>query len=394
MLTRYPRPGRVKSRLADEFGPAEAARIHAEVARFCAREMAALQATREAAVDVWHEGGSTAEMRTWLGPGLRPRRQPAGDFGSRLRAAFETAFGEGAERVVAVGSDCPALTADGVRRALAALNFADLVLGPACDGGYYLIGSARRSAARVLGSVFEGVDWGTDRVLARALEIAERGGLRTATLETLADIDRPEDVAAWQALRAECEAERISVIVPTLNEEPVIVPVVERALAEGASGVIVADGGSADATRELAAEAGARVIEAPKGRARQMNAGAAVALGDTLAFLHADTSLPRGWEASVLGALTDPTVAGGAFDFVVDPRSLSLAVVDGLGRWRSRWTRLPLRDQGLFLRSRIFRALGGFPDIPVMEDAEFARRLRTAHSASRRPSAPRQLRPG
>jgi len=138
----------------------------------------------------------------------------------------------------------------------------------------------------------------------------------------------------------------------------------------------VADCGSVDATRDIARAAGARVIEAVPGRAAQMNAGAAEASGSVLCFLHADSVLPGGWADEARRALGVPKTVAAAFDFAVAGAGTSASIISLVGRARWRLTRIPLGDQGLCVPKSVFESLGGFPALPVMEDLEFARRVR------------------
>jgi len=169
---------------------------------------------------------------------------------------------------------------------------------------------------------------------------------------------------------------RISVIIPTLNEEAGIAACLDRVRRAPGVEAIVADGGSRDATVEAARRAGAKVIAAPRGRACQMNAGAAASRGEILLFLHADTLLPLGWEAEARRALSRPGVAAGAFTFRLDRRTAGLRFIELCVAWRCRLASMPYGDQGLFLRRGAFLAAGGFPDLPIMEDCELVRRLK------------------
>jgi glycosyltransferase involved in cell wall biosynthesis len=140
----------------------------------------------------------------------------------------------------------------------------------------------------------------------------------------------------------------------------------------------VADGGSTDATRAAAAGA-ALFLEAPRGRARQMNAGAARARGDVLLFLHADVDLPKEASQRVADALRDPRVVAGAFRTWTVPdgeRRAWLGPLLHLADLRSRYARVPYGDQAIFVRADAFRAVGGFPEQPLMEDVEIGRRIR------------------
>jgi rSAM/selenodomain-associated transferase 2 len=123
---------------------------------------------------------------------------------------------------------------------------------------------------------------------------------------------------------------------------------------------------------------GVRVLTARRGRARQMNAGAAAARGEIFLFLHADTRLPAEAAGALQEALADPAVVGGRFDVRLDNPRLPYRAIEALMNWRSRFTGIATGDQALFVRAATFRALGGFPDIPLMEDVEFSRRLKRA----------------
>nr|WP_228530825.1 MULTISPECIES: TIGR04283 family arsenosugar biosynthesis glycosyltransferase [Myxococcaceae] len=176
-------------------------------------------------------------------------------------------------------------------------------------------------------------------------------------------------------------AVRLSVIIPTLDEaERIGERLRELAAMTGVHEVWVVDGGSRDATRERVREApGVHLLEAPRGRARQMNAGAAAASGDVLLFLHADVALPPEAPAHVARALGDTRTVAGAFKTwtVADAGARSrLGPLLHLADLRSRYTHLPYGDQALFVRAEAFRAAGGFPEQPLMEDLELSRRLR------------------
>lgn len=171
----------------------------------------------------------------------------------------------------------------------------------------------------------------------------------------------------------------LSVVIPTLNESRRIAATVAAVAArDGVEEIVVVDGGSEDDTAERAAQAGARVVTAPRGRARQLNAGAAAATGDTLLFLHADAELPDDAVAIIEATLSRPEVIAGAFRTWHVPERWS-----GRRGWllhladlRSRYSQLPYGDQGLFLRAADFERAGGFPELELMEDLAFARRLR------------------
>ncbi|MGA2191781.1 MAG: TIGR04283 family arsenosugar biosynthesis glycosyltransferase [Nitrospirota bacterium] len=173
---------------------------------------------------------------------------------------------------------------------------------------------------------------------------------------------------------------RISVIIPSLNEAAHITAAIKSAAdrnsAFSPSEIIVADGGSTDGTREVAAASGARVIEAPKGRAVQMNTGAEAASGGIFLFLHADTLLPKGYDMLVRSAASLPATAAGAFTLKFNKANRGMTAIESLANWRSRRLGMPYGDQAIFMRADIFSALGGFKEMPIMEDFELMRRAR------------------
>jgi len=380
ILTRYPRLGGVKTRLSPPLTAEEALELHELLTQQTLRSARALVATREACVEVRTDAGSPRAAARWLGhKDVKYSRQGEGGLGTRIESAFAHAFGQGARRVLVIGSDCPRLSAPVLRDALESLESADMILGPAHDGGYYLIGLNRTSATRALPAVLTDVPWGTDEVLARTLELGRSAHLNVTLLEPLPDVDRPEDLAdARDALSRTHidETARVSVIVPALNDHELVSAAVTSAQDEGAFEVLVVDGGSTDTTREVAAAAGATVLQSAAGRALQMNLGAAAATGEALLFLHADTVLPTGACALVAHALSDARTVAGGFSFDVPKNARHSALISSTGRLRSSLGGLPWGDQALFVSRDTFMELGGFPQQPTMEDYEFARRLR------------------
>lgn len=170
----------------------------------------------------------------------------------------------------------------------------------------------------------------------------------------------------------------ISVIIPALNEELHVLHCIESLKTAGFSGeIIVADGGSEDRTRETAlGRAGVMVIDSPRGRGTQMNAGSADASGDILLFLHADTILDHGWAEELRAALDDPSVVGGAFRFSIDDPSPKFRLVEAWVRLRCRVFKLPYGDQAIFIRRDAFQQLGGYKEIALMEDVDMVKRMK------------------
>ncbi len=189
LFTRYPEPGRTKTRLIPALGPEGAARIQRRMTERVVQMLRSLIPLRPVDMEIHFEGGSAALMAQWLGHDLLFCEQIPVDLGTRLQGAFARGFGQGTRRVVIIGSDCPDLDRNIVNMALDGLKDVDLVLGPAHDGGYYLIG-LQKSAPQL----FVGIPWGTARVRKHTLERARAQGLSVLLLPILADVDRPTDL--------------------------------------------------------------------------------------------------------------------------------------------------------------------------------------------------------
>ena len=280
------------------------------------------------------------------------------------------------------------------------LGNSDCVIGPASDGGYYLIG-----LSRFIPKLFQNIDWGTEKVLKQTLaaydlHIATHPGLRPplrrrgafkipsiggvperrggspglsrnrisivkcskpTLLPMLDDVDLPTDIPL-----------KISVIIPTLNEASTILPTLGKVKEGFGVEVIVVDGGSTDETQELVPDC----LRCAGGRAMQQNAGAAAATGEILLFLHADTELPENWDFIIRSEMKKSWVSLGAFRFGVKERLRGIGAVEWGTNIRSRFLRMPYGDQGLFLRRDTFESMGGFPNQPIMEDVALVRRAR------------------
>ncbi|MCU0565814.1 MAG: TIGR04283 family arsenosugar biosynthesis glycosyltransferase [Oculatellaceae cyanobacterium Prado106] len=401
VFTRYPRPGSTKTRLIPALGETGAAHLQRQMTEHTLRQVETLHQQRAIAVKIWFAGDKNLNlddpdqiaaeqqlMQDWLGSQWNYQPQGTGDLGARMAAAFQEAFVAGMEQVLIIGTDCPGLNADRLTDALQALQQQDLVLGDATDGGYYLLG-----LKRFIPELFVGIDWGTAAVLQQTVAIAENLGLAIAHLPPLTDIDRPEDLPIWNAI-VQGKKTRLSIVVPMLNESEQFGSQAntdeqrwksewkhsyERRWEQVGESEEVewigVDGGSGDRTIERATAAGLRVISSELGRARQMNAGAAIAQGEILLFLHVDTQLPQDFWAQVQATLAQPHVVAGAFNLKIQGDRPGLRWIERGVWWRSHFCKLPYGDQAIFLKAEVFRQVGGFADLPIMEDFELVRRL-------------------
>lgn len=190
--------------------------------------------------------------------------------------------------------------------------------------------------------------------------------------------------ASWHRIRhvlrqidALVEMKALSIIVPVLNEAATIADVLQSLQVARAAGteVLLVDGGSRDVTAERGAPWADRVLQAPRGRGSQMNAGAAAASGEVFLFLHADTHLPSDAFKAIQQAIAQGA-CWGRFDVRIDGPTLGLGMVAGMMNLRSRLTGIATGDQAIFVTRQAFAEIGGFPDIPLMEDIVLSSRLR------------------
>lgn len=185
LFTRWPEPGKAKTRLIPALGEEGAAALHRRLTEHTAA------ALRESglAVEIRFTGANRERFEAWLDSSFGYRDQGEGDLGERMARAAQGA------PVILVGSDCPDLTAEHLRQAANALKKNDIVIGPAEDGGYWLIG-----LGRPMDILFTDMEWGGERVFAVSIERLAERGIEPVLLETLADCDRPEDLARWPDL--------------------------------------------------------------------------------------------------------------------------------------------------------------------------------------------------
>ncbi|MEL6902326.1 MAG: TIGR04282 family arsenosugar biosynthesis glycosyltransferase [Cyanobacteria bacterium J06606_4] len=213
LFLRYPQPGHTKTRLIPALGADGAARLQRQMSEYLLGQIC----RPDWSVEIYFTGGSLAEMQAWLGKRLVYRPQIEGDLGARLCAGFRASFraedrqsgcaapssqprirreGVSSRRVVAIGSDCPDVSAVHIRQAFRALAHKDVVLGPAQDGGYYLIGLRHLQVG-----LFQNIDWSTPVVFQQTYEKVLQSELSVSTLPVLSDIDRPADLAIWERIQ-------------------------------------------------------------------------------------------------------------------------------------------------------------------------------------------------
>ncbi|MEH2359619.1 TIGR04282 family arsenosugar biosynthesis glycosyltransferase [Nostoc sp.] len=199
IFTRYPEPGKTKTRLIPALGTVGAANLQRQMTEYTIFQVQELQKAIAISVEVRFAGGDSQLMQDWLGLDFVYQSQGEGDLGSRMARSLRNAFQSGAEKVIIIGTDCPGLNAQILAIAFEKLHTFDLVLGPAIDGGYYLIG-----LCQPIPELFVNIEWGTAQVFQKTVDIAHKLNLSYVNLLPLADVDRPEDLPIWeQALAGE-----------------------------------------------------------------------------------------------------------------------------------------------------------------------------------------------
>jgi len=167
----------------------------------------------------------------------------------------------------------------------------------------------------------------------------------------------------------------VSVIIPTLNEADTVK---DALISVGQGGeLIVVDAGSHDSTIKIASRFTEKIILSERGRGNQMDRGAREAQGDALLFLHADTKLPEDWKDQITDALKDDMIIGGGFRLKIDSRKICFRIMEKIINWRSKYLGLIYGDQAIFARRDAFFAVGGFMGLPLMEDVDFIKRLKS-----------------
>ncbi len=193
LFTRYPIPGKTKTRLIPALGEEGAAHLHRKLTSRIFSQAGLLYKQYNIPTTVYYTGGSEQEMEEWLGR-ARYQKQCHGDLGLKMASAFRETFAWGIDAAVLIGSDIPHLTVKILNEAAKMLQCADVVIGPSRDGGYYLIGCRARSGDQLLDLLFADMVWSTSGVFETTLRRLHDNGYSTRIIEKLADIDTPDDL--------------------------------------------------------------------------------------------------------------------------------------------------------------------------------------------------------
>ncbi|OUL37628.1 hypothetical protein BV372_01320 [Nostoc sp. T09] len=193
IFTRYPEPGKTKTRLIPALGDIGAANLQKQMTEYTIFQAKELQKATTISFEVRFVGGNLQLMQDWLGLALVYKSQGEGDLGERMMRSLEDAFQSGMEQVIIIGTDCPGVNSQLLASAFEQLRTCDIVLGPALDGGYYLIG-----LRHLMLELFANIGWGTPQVLQQTVDIAQKFDLSHIYLPLLSDVDYPEDLPIWE----------------------------------------------------------------------------------------------------------------------------------------------------------------------------------------------------
>ncbi len=368
---RYPELGKVKTRLATALGEPEALRIHTLLLR---RTLGIVYDFTKMWPDVSVRLCVTpfktqAQVNLEFPGPWEVEEQQGTHLGERMGNALRRALERGAERVVLIGTDLADLEPTDLDQAFRRLENDRVVLGPAHDGGFYLVG-----LRRFVQGPFQPVEWGTSSVFERTAGAFRSAGYRVECLPSRRDVDVPEDLV-WVKGDPLTRA-RLSVVVPTLQRGAELrfwLREWRGWLWPGDEVIVVRGFGPGETRPPEVMEEGVRYVSAPKGRGLQLNYGALQASGSILLFLHDDTGLPGQFPYLVRRATREPEMALGCFRLRFSPSTRSLDLIAGWANVRTRWFRLPYGDQALFCRREVFERVGGYRSRYLMEDVELAR---------------------
>jgi hypothetical protein len=370
---RYPEAGRVKKRLARGLGGKKAAEVYEKLLR---RTLGIVCDFRSRNPDVrillYHtpEDSPVLVRARFSGP-WEFRSQEGRHLGERMESALQSVLSAGAGRAVLIGSDLADLSVSDLEEAFERVRPKTAVLGPAADGGFYLIGIGEPCTAP-----FRFEKWGSADICSRTAGEFSNSGFHVEFVSERKDVDRPEDLAGLDGSFLFHSA--LSVIVPTLGppaKHAAFLNSLQDSLWPGDE-ILLIEGAEKDEISVDAYSDALTCVKCLKGRGIQQNAGAKLAKGNLLFFLHDDTTPPPNFPYLIRRECQDGRVAMGCFRLEFFPSNRLLDLIARWATWRAAVFRLPYGDQGLFCRREIFESAGGFGRKYLFEDVDLVRRCR------------------
>lgn len=373
VFIRYPEAGKVKSRLARGIGEQKAAEVYEKLLRRTLGIASDFQSKyRDVRVFLYYtpEDSPDKVKAKFRGP-WEFCCQEGQHLGMRMENALRSAFSSGAGRAVLIGSDIADICVTDLAEAFETVQPKSAVLGPAADGGFYLIGLAQPCSAPF---AFE--QWGTGEIYSRTLTELLASGFHVHPGHERKDIDQPEDLRLLD--RSFVFNSSLSVIIPTLNvpgKLTALLNYLEDSLWPGDE-IVLVEGAEQDEVTLHRSSGSISCVRTPKGRGIQQNAGAMLAAGDLFFFLHDDTIPAPDFAYLIRRECEDGKLALACFRLEFLPSNRLLHLIARWASWRTALFRLPYGDQGLFCRREIFEAAGGFQRRYLMEDVDLVRRCR------------------
>ncbi|KAL4225796.1 hypothetical protein ACF0H5_013787 [Mactra antiquata] len=341
VFTRYPVPGKSKTRLIPAIGKLAAAKLQVCMTEHIIQilQKAYISLNKSILVSLQYNGGTTSEMEYWLqrklwGLPCTYRVQQGNTLGDKLKNAIKESFERGNKSVIVIGADIPGISEEVIKMSFESLTKkSDMVIGKAEDGGYYLIGFSTNSL-RYIDKIFDDIDWGTDKVFIQQIKNADNVGAMVQVLPVvLQDVDTEEDIDVFErevkVTVKELQDNTWSIIIPTLNEENKILNTlnnIEQCCSDikHIKEIIISDGGSQDKTKSIVEQfieysnISVKIVDSKPGRGRQLMTGVDVSTGYNYFFLHADTILPDNYDILAMKCLSKQGVVAGTFRFQLD----------------------------------------------------------------------------
>lgn len=379
IFTRVPVPGQTKTRMMPGISAPGCARLHACFLKDILNECRGVNGDLYIC---YTPQDKQKQLYPVLGADRHYMPQRGETLGERMYCAIRDVLEKGYDSCVLLGTDVPELRAECLKQAFSLLKSRDIVLGPSLDGGYYLVGMKKP-----LESVFQVKTYGKGCVLRDTVRQLKREGLTVGFTEALQDMDTSEDLQGYrQRMRGDkglqrsstgrylAKTSRISVIVPVFNEENTIVDLQNQLEPlRHRCEILLVDGGSRDRTLGRI-RPHFKVIHSEKGRAKQMNAGAAESHGDILFFLHCDSRLPEHPLGQIRRVMKNHRA--GCFGIAFRSPDIFMLICRVLSNQRAKYRGIMFGDQGIFTDRSLFFQVGMFPEIPVMEDYQFSLTLK------------------
>ena len=383
VFTRIPVEHKTKTRLLPYYTPKQCVGLHTAMLKDLARTLNGLAASIKVYIYYLPEG-DVRLIKNIFGEDKTYREQRGENLGDKMYNAISEVLSEGASAVSLSGTDIPLLLAEDIISSFTVLENNDIVLSPTEDGGYYLVGMKKANK-----EIFDIEGYGGSSVYENTKQKIKDMGLSLGTGISHRDIDTKEDIKAYyEIMRTDAdfrkthtakflkENKKIAIIIPTYNEEETIVSLMNQL--DGIKDrceIVFVDGGSTDKTLELIDESKFRLLHSKKGRNNQMNLGALSVEADILFFLHCDSILPKGFLEEIREAIRKTPVA--CFGIRFKPSSPLMTVCSFISNHRVYDRKVMFGDQGIFLGRELFFQMGGFPDLPLMEDYQFSLNLKS-----------------